>query len=50
MKSTNFTEWMKNTVKSVHYSNNNLMTLAIEKIEKKERLKQNNHRFNFAKS
>ena len=30
---TNFAEWMANTVKSLHYSNNEEMERAFERIE-----------------
>lgn len=32
-----FNDWMKNTIKSVHYANNQRMSLAFEKIEKYEK-------------
>lgn len=31
--SERFNEWMRNTVKSVHYANNQKMSLAFEKIK-----------------
>jgi len=40
-----FSEWMRSTVKSIHYSDHNAMTLAFDKLERSKRLKQFNYKF-----
>lgn len=35
----NFDMWMRNTVKSVHYSNNQAMVNAYERVEEKFKIK-----------
>lgn len=35
----NFDTWMRNTVKSVHYSNNQAMVNAYERVEEKFKIK-----------
>ena len=45
MKAENFNDWMKNTIKSVHYANNEAMIKAFERVQKRN-LKKENYRFN----
>lgn len=44
-KAENFAEWMKTTIRSVHYANNEAMLKAFAKFEKPD-LKKQNYQFN----
>ena len=35
-----YDNWMRNTVKSIHYSNNEAMTIAYQKLSKRKRIKK----------